>query len=134
MCLSSACDVLEMSVVRGVCGICDMCLARGGRCWGEWVRGLGLGFTNPRGTGGKWGLCFGCGGGGEGGGLVASGEGGVVLSMCLLRVWIICVDEVQVSVYCARRIPAHLSCTQCLILLHLIDIYFITCICLWQIS
>ena len=33
--LSSACDVLEMSVVRGVGGGCDirMCLARGGRCW-----------------------------------------------------------------------------------------------------
>ena len=23
---------------------------RGGRCWGEWVRGLGLGFNNPGGT------------------------------------------------------------------------------------
>ena len=37
---------------------------------GEWVRGLGLGFTNHGGTGGKWGmcLCFGCGGvGGVGG-------------------------------------------------------------------
>ena len=33
--LSSAGDVLEMSVVRGVCDMC-MCLARGrgGRCWG----------------------------------------------------------------------------------------------------
>ena len=32
--LSSAGDVLEMSVVRGVGGVCDMCmcLARGGRC------------------------------------------------------------------------------------------------------
>ena len=28
--LSSACDVLEMSVVRGVGGVCAMCLARGG--------------------------------------------------------------------------------------------------------
>ena len=30
--LPSACEVLEMSVVRGVCGVCDicMCLARGG--------------------------------------------------------------------------------------------------------
>ena len=30
--LASACDVLEMSVVRGVGGMCDMCmcLARGG--------------------------------------------------------------------------------------------------------
>ena len=29
----------------------------------EWVRGFGLGFTNPGGTRGKWDmcLCFGCG-------------------------------------------------------------------------
>ena len=27
--LSSTCDLLEMSVVRGVGGMCDMCLARG---------------------------------------------------------------------------------------------------------
>ena len=34
--LASAGDMLEMSVVRGVGGVCDMgmCLARGGRCWG----------------------------------------------------------------------------------------------------
>ena len=38
------------------------------------------------------------------------------------------------SVYCARRIPAHLMCTQCSILLHHIDIGFLQCICLWQIS
>ena len=36
--------------------------------------------------------------------------------------------------YCAWRIPAQLRCTQCSILLHLIDICFLTCICLWQIS
>ena len=42
--------VLEMSVVRCVGGMCDMCmyLARGGvggvGC--EWVRELGVGFTN----------------------------------------------------------------------------------------
>ena len=42
--------------------------------------------------------------------------------------------QVQVSVYCAWRIPAHLRCTQCSILLHLMDICFLTCICLWQIS
>ena len=49
--LSSTCDVLEMSVVRGVGGVCDMCmcLARGGVGGegGEWMRKLGLGFTNP---------------------------------------------------------------------------------------
>ena len=36
--------------------------------WGEWMRELGLGFTNPVGTGGMLDmcLCFGCGGvGGE---------------------------------------------------------------------
>ena len=37
-CLSSTGDVLEMSVVIGV--------------GGEWMRELGLGFTNPVGTGG----------------------------------------------------------------------------------
>ena len=47
--LASACDVLEMSVVRGVGGMCDMCM-----CWLGW---------------GKWDmcLCFGCGGVGVGG-------------------------------------------------------------------
>ena len=49
--LSSAGDVLEMSVLIGVGGVCDMCmcLARGG-VGGEWVTGLGLGFTNSVGT------------------------------------------------------------------------------------
>ena len=50
--LSSTGDVL----VRGVGGVCDMCmcLARGGVGGegGEWMRELGLGFTNPVGTGG----------------------------------------------------------------------------------
>ena len=41
--LSSACDVLEMSVVRGVGGVCDMCmyLARVGCGGGERI-GFGL--------------------------------------------------------------------------------------------
>ena len=46
----------------------------------------------------------------------------------------LCRWQVQVSVYCAWGIPAHLRCTQCSILLHLMDICFLTCICLWQIS
>ena len=46
----------------------------------------------------------------------------------------LCRWQVQVSVYCAWRIPAHLRCTQCSILLHRMDICFLTCICLWQIS
>ena len=48
--LSSTGDVL----VRGVGGVCDMCmcLAWGGVGGegGEWMRELGLGFTNPLGT------------------------------------------------------------------------------------
>ena len=46
----------------------------------------------------------------------------------------LCRWQVQVSVYCAWRLPARLRCTQCSILLHLMDICFLTCICLWQIS
>ena len=65
--LSNSSDVL----VRGVGGVCDMCmcLARGG-VGGERMRELGLGFTNPVGTGGVLDmcLCFSCGGvGGVGG-------------------------------------------------------------------
>ena len=46
----------------------------------------------------------------------------------------LCRWQAQVSVYCVWRIPAHLRCTQCSILLHLMDICFLTYICLWQIS
>ena len=46
----------------------------------------------------------------------------------------LCRWQVLVSVYCAWRIPAHLKCTQCSILLYLMDSCFLTCICLWQIS
>ena len=44
--VSNAADVLWM---RGVGEVCEMCMARG-----EWIRELGLGFTNPIGTGGYW--------------------------------------------------------------------------------
>ena len=46
----------------------------------------------------------------------------------------VCKWQVQVSVYYARLIPAHLRGTQCLILLYFIDICFLPCICLWQMS
>ena len=120
--LSSTGDVL----VRGVGGVCDMCmcLARGG-VGGEWMRELGLGFTNPVGTGGVLDMCL-C--------LVAGrgfGPGSRAVVLCLDS---LCRWQVQVSVYCAWRIPAHLRCTQCSILLHLMDICCLTCICLWQIS
>ena len=85
--LSSTCDVLEMSIVRGVGGVCDMCkcLARGGVGGegGEWMRELGLGFTNPVGTGGVLYvcLCFGFGGvGGVGGEWVGGLDQGQELS------------------------------------------------------
>ena len=59
--LSSTGDVLEMSVVIDVGGMCDMCmcLARGGVGGegGEWTRELGLGFTNPVGTEGVLNMC-----------------------------------------------------------------------------
>ena len=122
--LPSAGDVLEMSVVRGVGGVCDMCVCLAldgvGGVGGEWVRGLGLGFTNPGGTWGKWDVCLRFGRGGVGG----------VMSVCVLSLDSLCSCQVQVSVYCARRIHAHLRCTQYSILLYLIDICFLTCICL----
>ena len=58
--------------------MCEMCMAQA--AWverrGEWMRGLGLGFINPVGTGGVLVvcLCLGC-----------SGEGGVVAWCCLPR-------------------------------------------------
>ena len=96
---ASACDVLEMSVVRGVGKVCDMCmcLAWGG-VGGEWVTGLGLGFTNSGGTWGKCDmcLCFGCGGvggvGGEWMGGLGQGLGGWggVMSVCVVSLESLC--------------------------------------------
>ena len=90
--VSSADDVIDMSVVRGVrgvSGVCElcMCLARAGLK--VWLRGLSLGFTNPVGTGGVWDmcLCFGCGGVGVCWGIVGGwpGSGMVddVMSVCV---------------------------------------------------
>ena len=78
--LSSAGDVLEMSVMRGVSGVCDMCmcLTRDGVGGvGEWMRRSSLSFTNPGGTGRKLDmcLCFGCGGVGGLGGKWVGGLG-----------------------------------------------------------
>ena len=67
--VSSAADVLWMSVarvMRGVSGVCEicMCLARSseGGEGGEWIRGLDLGFTNHLGTGRVFDVCLCCGG------------------------------------------------------------------------
>ena len=61
---------------------------RVGGIGGEWMIGLGLGFTNPGGTGGEWDMCVfwlrWCWGGGCVAGLSQGlGEWGV-LSLCLL--------------------------------------------------
>ena len=56
------------------------------------------------------------------------------MSMSVVSLNYLCLWQVQASVYCTKRIPAHLRCTQCSIMLHLIDICFLTCIWLWQIS
>ena len=101
--LASAGDVLEISVVRGVGGVCDMCmcLARAGVVGGEWATGLGLGFTNSGGTWGKWDMCL-C--------FVYGGVGGVG------EEWVGCLGPGNGVVLC------------------LSELWFLTCICLWQIS
>ena len=86
------------------------------------------------------GLCCGGVGGGGRSGLVAWARvwkgGGDVMCVCVCVVSLdaLCGCQVQVSEYYDRRIPAHLRCTQCSILLHLIDICFLMCIYLWHIS
>ena len=118
---------------------------RGGKYGGKWVRVLGLGFINLVGTGEcvtcvcvwvgvMWvvlgecmsGLVQGLGG--------CSGLMYVCVCVCVMSLDYVCIWQVQVSVYCARWLPAHLRLTQCSILLHFIDICFLTCICLCQIS
>ena len=95
----SVAAVLGMIVVRGmrgVGGVCEMsmCLSRGGiggGGGGEWMRRLGLNFTNPMGTGGVLDVCLYLGFGGvDGVGVdwVAAWDrvwmGGVVLCLCEL--------------------------------------------------
>ena len=66
------------------------------------------------------------------GGLDQGLEGwGGVMSVSVVNPDYLCRWQVHVSVYCAGRLPAHLRYTQCSILLHLIDICFLPCICLW---
>ena len=86
-------DVLEMNVVRGVGGVRDMCmcLARGGvgGVGGEWMTGLGLGFTNSGGYVSVFWLRW-CGCVGESGWAVWAREGGVVLCMCVVSLDSLC--------------------------------------------
>ena len=81
---------------------------------------IGFGFNVGTGECGTC-LCLGCG-----------GVGGVTVGCHGLGWWgaipvcvgIICIDGKSRYIYCARWIPAHLRCTQCIILLHHIDICF----------
>ena len=117
--LPRADDVLEMSGMRGVGGVCEMCVFDSSGV------GVGvLGFTNPVGT---WDLCLGC---GDVGGDVGVCPGPVpFMFVCVVSLDYSCRWQVQVSVYCARIIHTHPRYTQCRILLHLIDICFLPCIC-----
>ena len=78
---------------------------------GEWMRGLG--FINPVVTGDVLDVCtrLGCGGVGWEwvGGLDQGLEGCCYVCVSLDS---LCRWKAQVFVYCARRIPAHLRCTQ----------------------
>ena len=56
------------------------------------------------------------------------------MSVCVVSLDYLCRFQVQVSVYCVRWIPAHLRCIHCSIPLHLVDICFLSYICLCQIS
>ena len=115
---------------------------RVGGVGGEWVTRLGLGLTNSGRTLGEWDIwmCIGCGGvGGIGGEWVGDlvqdlGGWGGVMYVCVVSLESLCRWQVHVSVYCAKLHPVHLMCTHCSIMLHIIDICFLTCICLWQIS
>ena len=56
------------------------------------------------------------------------------MSVCVVSLDYLCRWQAQVFVYCAWLIPAHLRCIQCSIMLHLMEICFLTCICLQWIS
>ena len=70
------------------------------------------------GVGGEWVVL-----GGEW--VVLGGQGlGGVMSVCVVSMDYLCRWQVQVSVYCVKRIPAHLMGTHCSIMLRLTDICF----------
>ena len=99
--MSSPDDVLGMSVVhgmRGVGGVCEMCMRLvQGDLGGEWIRGLGLGFTNHVVTRGVLDVCLGC-----------SGVGGVCgkLVRACSRLWKVGV-VLCLSVLCIGRMSLH---------------------------
>ena len=136
--VSSAAEVLWMSGVnrmRGVGGMCAMCMCLARVERGEWMRRLGLGFTNPAETWKVLDVCvfwlWWCGwcmwGWGRVLGPGSCGVGGCYFYVSLVS---LCRWQDQVSVYCAWWIPAHLRCIKYSIMLHLMDICFLTCISL----
>ena len=130
----------------GIGGVCEICVCVSlGAAWVErgWVdESIGFGLYQScvnRGSIGRVSVFWlrWCGWWRWGVGRVLgpwSGRVGGVMSVWVMSLDYMCRWQVQVSVYCSWRIHAHLRCTQCWILLHLMDICFLTCICLWQIS
>ena len=121
--VSSADNVLEMSLVRGVRGVGEVCecvwvwLGEGRevRGWEVWV--WGLAFLLDQGECGTC-VCV----------WVMEGVGRKELGICpgvgfrnvggVMSVWVVslvslCWWQFQISIYCASRIPAHIMCTQC---------------------
>ena len=93
-----------------------------------WGQGSWWCVINPVWIWGMWDMCLCLGGvGGECTWGLEKGICGDVSDMDALCIW-----QVQVSVYCACRIPAHLRFAQCCVLLHLIDVCFRVCIFLVQ--
>ena len=118
-----------------MCEMC-LCLARGAM-GGEGDERIGFGLYQSWGNKGSvgrvsvFGLWWCMRGMGK---VLGPGSEGVgcFISVCLVSPDSLCRWQVQVSVYCAR--PVYLRCTQCLTLLHFIDICFLRCNCLWHIS
>ena len=120
-----------------------VCVWRGvGGVGGEWLRVLGLCFTYPGGTWGKWDMClfFGCGGvGGLGQGL----DGWVVLCLCE---WILYVAGRSMYLYIVLGRYLHIlgapSVQSCCTLLISTSYHVFFCaryrncrfICLWRIQ
>ena len=71
---------------------------------------IGLGFTNPVRTGGVGDMCMCCGGDGRSGWVAWARVWEGVMSVFVVSLDYLCRWQVQVSVYCANRISAHLMC------------------------
>ena len=87
---------------------------------GEWMRGLGVGFTSPVGIWGVWDVCLCLCCGGVSGVDEEWGRGSGRMGLeCIVSMDSLCRWQVQVSVYCARRISGtHSVQTWCTLLIY----------------